>query len=186
MDAEVLKTTLEVVAVVIGIIGTVFGILGISGYLGERAKHKAEKKNKQEDQAEEQLQAMADLRLKNTVREVFKEETICINDKLDTITGDVNEIKRDLADNTKGTVTILRNDMKKSLDFCKRQGYASSSDRANWHELYNTYGELGGNHFKEFVDAWKQEFDSLPSTPPETSPKKRVSKSSKKEDKENK
>jgi hypothetical protein len=54
--------------------------------------------------------------------------------------------------------------MKKSLDYCKRQGFAGASDRANWHELYNTYKKLGGNHFKEFVDAWKEEFDALPGT----------------------
>ena len=29
-------------------------------------------------------------------------------------------------------------------------------------ELYNTYAKLGGNHFKEYVDAWKQELDELP------------------------
>lgn len=171
---------LTIVIAVVGLLGTVLGVLGISGYLGERARHKAEKKNKQEDQTEEQLQEAADQRLKDTVRGVFQEENKGINDKLDTITSDVIDIKKNLADNTKGTVTLLRNDMKKSLDYCKRQGYASAGDRANWHELYNTYGNLGGNHFKEYVDAWKQEFDELPTVPP-VAPKKKSSKSTNKQ-----
>jgi len=29
-------------------------------------------------------------------------------------------------------------------------------------ELYNTYKSLGGNHFKEYVNAWKQELEDLP------------------------
>jgi len=171
---------LTIVIAVTGLVGTVLGVLGISGYLGERARHKAAKKNLQEDQTEEQLQEAAEQRLKDSIRGVFQEENKPINEKLDNITTDIVAIKEDLANNTKGTVTLLRNDMKKSLDYCKKQGYASSSDRANWHELYNTYGKLGGNHFKEFVDAWKEEFDELPATPPVT--KKKTSKKVNSED----
>jgi len=157
---------LTIVIAVIGLIGTVLGVLGISGYLGERARHKAEKKNRKEDQNEEAAKAAADKRLHDTICGAIRQENKPINAKLDNITKEIEEIKVDLADNTKGTVTLLRNDMKKSLDYCKRQGYASASDRANWHELYNTYANLGGNHFKEYVDAWKEEFDELPAVPP--------------------
>lgn len=161
-----MESWLEITIAIVGLLGTVFGVLGISGYLGERAKHKAEKQNKKEDQQEKQLQEAADQRLRDGIRGVFKEENKPINDKLDNITADVIAIKEDLANNTKGTVTLLRNDMKKSLDYCKRQGYAGASDRANWHELYNTYGKLGGNHFKEYVDAWKEELEKLPASAP--------------------
>lgn len=157
---------LTIVIAVIGLIGTVLGVLGISGYLGERARHRAEKKNRQEDRTEEELRAAEDKRLHDAICGAIRQENESINTKLDTITKDIEEMKSDLADNTKGTVTLLRNDMKKSLDYCKKQGYTSTSDRANWHELYNTYGNLGGNHFKEFVNAWKEEFDDLPSIPP--------------------
>lgn len=157
---------LTIVIAIIGLIGTVLGVLGISGYLGERARHKAEKRNRKEDQNEEAAKAAEDKRLHDTICGAIRQENQPINAKLDNITKEIEEIKVDLADNTKGTVTLLRNDMKKSLDYCKRQGYASASDRANWHELYNTYGNLGGNHFKEYVDAWKEEFDELPAVPP--------------------
>jgi len=157
---------LTIVISIIGLIGTVLGVLGISGYLGERARHKAEVKNKQEDKDIEEKQAAADQRLKESVRGVFQEEVGPINKKLDNITSEINKIKADLADNTIGTVTMLRDRMKAIKDECKHEGYASTSTKANWRELYNTYKSLGGNHFKEYVDAWKEELEELPTVAP--------------------
>jgi len=157
---------LTIVIAVVGLLGTVLGVLGISGYIGERAKHKAEIRNRQEDRDIEERQAAADQRLRDTFRGVFQEEISPINKKLDTITTEITEIKQDLADNTIGTVTLLRDRMKAILDECRSAGYASASTKANWHELYNTYASLGGNHFREYVDAWKQELEDLPSNAP--------------------
>jgi len=151
------------VAIIIAVVGALVGVaggVGITAYLSERLKHKAQRKNDKEDKAYAELEEAKD---KKTLEQI----TIAVEAVIAPLIKDTSEIKADLALNTKGTVTILRNDMKKSLDYCKRQGYASSSDRANWHELYNTYGELGGNHFKEFVDAWKAELDALPTAPVE-------------------
>ena len=167
---------LTIVIAVVGLLGTVLGVLGISGYLGERAKHKAEVKNRQEDKTAEELQAAAEQRLNVTIRKAFKEEAKPINDKLDAISSEIEEIKHDLADNTVGTVTILRDRMKSILDHARRDGYATTSTKGNWHELYKTYESLGGNHFKEYVDAWKQELDDLPSVPPTNMGKKKSSK----------
>ena len=161
-----MESWLEITIAIVGLLGTVLGVLGISGYLGERAKHKAELKNKEEDKAVEEKHTAAEQRLKNTVRDVFKEEVHPINVKLDNITKEIEAIKSDLADNTVGTVTILRDRMKAILDECRERGYASTSTKANWHELYNTYASLGGNHFREYVDAWKEELEELPSTSP--------------------
>ena len=122
---------LEITIAVVGLLGTVLGVLGISGYLGERARHKAEKQNKKEDQQEAQLQEAADNRLKDTVRSVFQEEVSPINKKLDNITIEIEAIKSDLADNTIGTVTMLRDRMKAILDDCRHDGYASTSTKAN-------------------------------------------------------
>ena len=160
---------LEITIAIVGLLGSVLGVLGISGYLGERAKHKAELKNKEEDQVVEEMHAATEQRLKNNVRDVFKEEIRPINAKLDNITKEIEVIKIDLANNTVGTVTILRDRMKAILDECREKGYASTSTKGNWHELYNTYKGLGGNHFKEYVDAWKEELEELPTTPNITS-----------------
>ena len=142
---------LQIVSVIAGIVGTLLGIFGISAYINERMKHKATRKNQEEDEIAE-LKHQKHL---EELRAVIREENASIKD-------DISSIKDNLAVNTKGTVTILRNDMKKSLDYCKKQGYVSRSDKINWNELYSTYGELGGNHFKEFVNGWKEELEELP------------------------
>lgn len=156
---------LQIASVVFGIIGTIFGIFGISTYISERMKHKAARRNQQEDAEAEELEQMRQEHYLNSLRTIIREENA-------TIKSDIAGIKSNLALNTEGTVTMLRNDMKKSLDFCKEKGFASSSDIANWKELYRVYGKLGGNHFKEYVDAWKRELEALP--PQKKSKKKLV------------
>ena len=151
-----LTIVISVAAALVGLAGGV----GITAYMSERMKHKAIRKNLKEDR---ELEEIANARQAQNLRQI----TSAVEAVVAPLIRDTAEIKDNLALNTKGTVTLLRNDMKKSLDYCKRQGYASSSDKANWHELYNTYTELGGNHFKEFVDAWKRELDELPTKKPE-------------------
>ena len=76
-------------------------------------------------------------------------------DKLDPISQQMHLV-------VNGSVTVLRDRMKCSLDYCARQGYATTSDVANWNEMYDTYKKLGGNHFREYVNAWKDEMENLP------------------------
>jgi len=153
---------LAIVIAVVGLLGTVLGVLGISGYIGERAKYKANKANRKEEAEEEAVEAAKKKELQDTVRGVFQEEMKPIEIKLNNITAEIADIKKDLADNTIGTVTMLRDRMKAILDECRDAGYASTGTKANWHELYGTYKSLGGNHFKEYVDAWREELDELP------------------------
>lgn len=150
---------LQVASIVFGIIGTLFGIFGsifgISAYSNERMKHKAELKNHQEDVEREKLEKMEKEQYLKDLRDIIREENTPLRE-------DIAEIKHCLTLNTKGTVTMLRMDMKESLESLSDKGFASSSDIANWKELYNVYKELGGNHFAEYVDAWKKEVEDLP------------------------
>lgn len=152
----------DILVLVLGIIGSVFGILGISAYISERMKHKAQKVNKKEDEAEaKKLEDQQKLR--ELEHEKYKTElTDIITKAISPIASDVAQIKTDLAKNTEGTVTLLRTDMKNLLDRFKDRGYASAGDRANWNELYSTYDRLGGNHFREYVDGWREELLNLP------------------------
>ena len=47
-------------------------------------------------------------------------------------------------------------------------------DKASWMELYNTYGKLGGNHFKEYVDGWKDDVKNLPTEKKKAKSKQRL------------
>lgn len=121
------------------------GLMGlITTTIWNKQKNRLEKIKKLE-QAEE----------KEEVRGIIKEEIQPIINLLDTL-------NTKLEANSEGTVTLLRDRMKHSLDECKKAGYASTSEKANWNELYNSYKRLGGNHFREYVDEWKKEMNELP------------------------
>ena len=90
-----------------------------------------------------------------------------LDEKITPIANDVAQIKGNLAQNTEGTVTLLRNDMKKARDYYKdEKHYATTNDKASWMELYNTYSKLGGNHFREYVDGWRRDVMELPTEKP--------------------
>ena len=118
-------------------------------------KKRFDKKQKEQEEIEA-------LKEKKRVEDLMVLINGALDNKLSPIATDISSVKCNLALNTEGTVTILRNDMKKSLDFYKDRGYASSNDKANWMELYTTYAKLGGNHFQEYVDQWKKEIEGLP------------------------
>ena len=152
----------NVLVLILGITTSVLGIFGISAYINERMKHKANKKNKSEETIEAKK-----LEEQNKLRELEHQEYIeelsqIINNAIEPLAKDICEIKADLARNTHGEAVSLRTDMKQLVDSYKDRGYASAGDRANWIELYNTYNELGGNHFREYVDGWKEELQNLP------------------------
>lgn len=94
------------------------------------------------------------------IREVVQQE-------LAPLKTTMNEVLQQAAKSEKGTVTLLRDQMKMLLDICATRGWAGHSDKANYAELYATYSDLGGNHFKEYVDEWKKEMDGLPGKPGE-------------------
>ena len=85
-----------------------------------------------------------------------------LNEKLDPIKSEVNIIKEEVTKNKDGTVTLLRERMEQSHDRFIREKCISAGELANWRHLYNTYEWLGGNHFKEYVDEWKTDIETLP------------------------
>lgn len=79
----------------------------------------------------------------------------------------MDRIENKLTSNSEGTVTLLRDRMKCLKDEYEERGYAKDGDKANWKELYDSYKNLGGNHFREYVDQWKLTIEKLPKVPPE-------------------
>lgn len=89
------------------------------------------------------------------IREIVQEENAPLRKEISDLTEVTNKMKE-------SDVTLLRDRMQCSLNYCKRQGYRSTSDYANWNELLNSYRSLGGNHFKEYVNSWQQAMEDLP------------------------
>lgn len=102
---------------------------------------------------------------KEDVLQTLHEELKPLIDKVDNMQKKVDNMQKALNLDVEGTVTQLREFMKLSRDRFVEQGYISASDYASWHELYSTYKKLGGNHFREYVDAWKDDVESLQREP---------------------
>jgi len=151
MNIEVAKLVISIIALVV----SVLTLCGFGVYMSLHTKKRFEKKEAARLEAER-------LRDEANNAALMKLIGAALDAKITPIANDVSTIKCNLSLNTEGTVTLLRNDMKKALDFYKDRGWASSNDKAAWMELYNTYGNLGGNHFKEYVDGWKHELKELP------------------------
>ena len=143
--ADIILKWLPVIISVLTLLGlgTVFKNFWSDKHANKKARSEAEiarvKKEKQEE-----------------MREVIVSELAPIKEEISKI-GNQMEL------NTTGTITLLRDRMKCSLNYCLKQGWASTTDKANWLELYKSYKDLGGNHFREYVDQWKYEMENLPS-----------------------
>ena len=153
---ETIKLILSIGAFVVSILTLCgFGVF-MSLHTTKRFKEK-EKKKEAEEAARVAANNAALMSLINAA----------LDEKITPIAKDVAQIKGNLAQNTEGTVTLLRNDMKKARDYYKdEKHFATTNDKASWMELYNTYGKLGGNHFQEYVDGWRQEVMELPTEKP--------------------
>lgn len=133
------------------------------GYIIKRILDKYfERKDREAIMAAEQLKEAQKLKEEKLRKERREDLNEIIEAKLIPLNQKMDAMDKNLATNSCGTVTMLRDRMKCSLNYCRKQGFASAGDKANWHELYNSYKDLGGNHFKEYVDQWKDEIDGLP------------------------
>lgn len=71
---------------------------------------------------------------------------------------DLASVKTMLESNEAATILELRVDMKSIRDRHVIEGKKLDiGDIATWKELYKRYSEMGGNHFKEYVDSWGKE-----------------------------
>ena len=91
-----------------------------------------------------------------------EEILIAIRKEMIPVSEGISSIKQDLEADRAATIISIRSNMKQLRDKYLTQGFADTSDNATWNELYNNYSALGGNHFKDYVDQWKTEINSLP------------------------
>lgn len=138
-----------------------------------------EKKDAEENEIRRKLAEADQLRDQQIRKERREDVENAITKALVPVQTKIDVIDEKLDENSDGTVTLLRDRMKDKKDRLVERGWATGSDVASWNDLYQSYRKLGGNHFKEYVDQWKHEVESLPFEKVKIS---RVSKKSKKND----
>lgn len=144
-------TTFQMVISIVTIVISLLTLLG----LGVVMKNFWDDKHDEVKASRREAKQKAKEERKEEIREVLREEIKPIQKTLQEISDNTKRLQESM-------VTIDRIVMKLTLDSYREQGYASASDRAAWNELYNDYRDLGGNHFREYVNEWKRALDALP------------------------
>lgn len=121
----------------------------------EKAKEDKERLRELERERKEQLEKEEDLK-----RQLEWEQKIY--NLIEPIDKKIDEIKAELAENKEATITSLRAHMKSLRDQYIAQGFADGADKATWRGLYKQYSDMGGNHFKEYVNGWRDDIEDLP------------------------
>ena len=138
------------------------GILGSLGILSAIGKFIFDTVVRRTETQVEKIQAYDEQEQIKYLRTIIKDELQPLREDVSDIRSDMSEVKKQLKLDKEATVVQLRTTMKSKRDeFCS-QGYVESSDKSNWIELYNRYRDMGGNHFAEYVDGWKQDIENLP------------------------
>ena len=138
------------------------GILGSLGILSAVGKFIFDVLVRRTETQVEKIQAYDEQEQIKYLRTIIKDELQPLREDVSDIRSDISEVKKQLTLDKEATVVQLRTTMKSKRDeFCS-QGYVESSDKSNWIELYNRYRDMGGNHFAEYVDGWKQDIENLP------------------------
>ena len=145
-----------------GWLSILLGILGSLGILSAIGKFIVDAVVRGTQTQVEKIQAYDEQEQIKYLRTIIKDELQPLREDVSDIRSDISEVKKQLTLDKEATVVQLRTTMKSKRDeFCS-QGYVESSDKSNWIELYNRYRDMGGNHFAEYVDGWKQDIENLP------------------------
>ena len=141
----------------IGLISAIVSTI-VTTTVGLVVKKSVEKRFDRKEAARTELEKLQEEKRRQERREDVLQT---LHEELKPLIDKVDNMQKALNLDVEGTVTQLREFMKLSRDRFVAQGYISASDYASWHELYSTYKKLGGNHFREYVDAWKDDVESL-------------------------
>ena len=145
-----------------GWLSILLGILGSLGILSAIGKFIFDALVRRTQTQVEKIQAYDEQEQIKYLRTIIKDELQPLRKDVSDIRLDMSEVKKQLTLDKEATVVQLRTTMKSKRDeFCS-QGYVESSDKSNWIELYNRYRDMGGNHFAEYVNGWKQDVENLP------------------------
>lgn len=122
----------------------------ISTLVGAIIKHSIEKRL---DKSDKERRELAEYRANKDRQDRKTDVEETLRAELKPTVDKINNMSELIGFGLEGTVTLLRESMKQTRDQFAAQNYVSASDYASWQELYSTYKKLGGNHFKEYVDA---------------------------------
>lgn len=114
-----------------------------------------QKQKEYEIEAKHQMEQTRNEQLSNNILAELKT-------KLDPLQGSINSLVHESQLQHEATILSLRANMLTVLNLYRHNGYADKHEKATWNEIYDQYRKEGGNYFKVYVDAWKDEVNSMP------------------------
>ena len=81
---------------------------------------------------------------------------------VEKIDSKIDNLQKENQLENKATIVMIRVNLMELHDLYTSRGYCDNREKSTWEELYNRYKELGGNHFKEYVDHLKTDVLELP------------------------
>lgn len=109
---------------------------------------------------------------KKEISEVVDVALAPVMERIDEVDKKVDLIQKDRKRERDATIVTMRVKMMELHDIYVKRGWCDSHEKATWKELYNKYKDLGGNHFLEYVDVYREEIEKLPDV--KRVPKKKV------------
>lgn len=155
-------TTFQIVSTILSI-ATILGLGTVTTMFWKDLHTKKEKEIK--ERSEEHKAAKRQERL-NDISEVLDPLAKKIDARFDKVDEKINDIDSSVQIEKISTVVNIRVTLKALRDKYEKNGYCEESDKSTWNELYNVYKNMGGNHFKEYVDQWKLFIEKLPTEKP--------------------
>lgn len=150
--------------VIVGIIGLVVQHY-IKKRLNRRDKEQQEKLNqeaKKQAEYEELRHQKRAAERKEELKEAITVALVPVKTKIDEVDTKLDTVTEDLNKDREATIVQMRVNMMNLHSLYKKQGWADTHQKATWNELYNNYKDLGGNHFAEYIDAYKEAIENLP------------------------
>lgn len=134
-------------------------VTSIIGVVINRLVSKRFNKQDQLIKAQEELRA---LKKQEEDRKATEDLMKKINECLAPVNKKIESMEKMLELNTTGTVMLLREAMLQEHNRLIKQKKITQHELHRWLDLYSAYKNLGGNHFAEYVNGWKDNIENLP------------------------
>lgn len=140
-----------------GALSTLVGLL-----IKNAAQRKFDAQAKKTAELEELRHEKRKAERKEEISEIVEASVKPVITRIDELDKKVDEIQEDREIERAASITTVRVKMMELHDLYVKRGYCDSHEKSTWMELYKNYEKLGGNHFKEYVDIYKNDITKLP------------------------
>lgn len=103
---------------------------------------------------------------KREIKDIITNSIQPVINHVEKIDSKIDGLKDENNLENKATVIMIRLKLMEWHDVYMARGYCDIKERSTWEELFIKYGELGGNHFKEYMNQIREDIQKLPMEKP--------------------